>query len=166
MITLDRLINVLGGYGARWLTGVADRQTELRSVVLPEVVDGRTVAGDVLLAVGADYNLLVVSRLKEEVGAGLHTGLIRTMGGSGSVVTAAGMVFALTMMTMAVSDLTIMGQVGTTIGMGLIFDTLVIRSFMTPSIAALMGKWFWWPTHVRPRPKPKPWPSVRQEVTV
>ena len=53
MITLDRLINVLGGYGARWLTGVADRQTELRSVVLPEVVDGRTVAGDVLLAVGA-----------------------------------------------------------------------------------------------------------------
>lgn len=53
MITLDRLINVLGGYGARWLTGVTDRQTELRSVVLPEVVDGRTVAGDVLLAVGA-----------------------------------------------------------------------------------------------------------------
>ncbi|WNG86516.1 helix-turn-helix domain-containing protein [Mycobacterium sp. ITM-2016-00317] len=53
MITLDRLINVLGGYGARWLGGSADRQTELRSVVLPEDVDGRTVSGDVLLAVGA-----------------------------------------------------------------------------------------------------------------
>lgn len=53
MITLDRLINVLGGYGARWHGGSADRQTELRSVVLPEVVDGRTVSGDVLLAVGA-----------------------------------------------------------------------------------------------------------------
>lgn len=53
MITLDRLINVLGGYGARWYGGSADRQTELRSVVLPEVVDGRTVSGDVLLAVGA-----------------------------------------------------------------------------------------------------------------
>ena len=35
--------------------------------------------------------------------------------------------------------------VGTTIGMGLLVDTLVIRSFMTPSIAALMGRWFWWP---------------------
>ncbi|MFB1295102.1 PucR family transcriptional regulator [Mycobacterium sp. pW049] len=53
MITLDRLINVLGGYGVRWQGGSADRQTELRSVVLPETVDGRTVAGDVLLAVGA-----------------------------------------------------------------------------------------------------------------
>ncbi|UXA12542.1 helix-turn-helix domain-containing protein [Mycobacterium sp. SMC-8] len=53
MITLDRLINVLGGYGARWHGGAADRQTELRSVVLPEEVDGRTVSGDVLLAVGA-----------------------------------------------------------------------------------------------------------------
>ncbi|XTP33525.1 PucR family transcriptional regulator [Mycobacterium sp. TJFP1] len=53
MITLDRLINVLGGYGARWHSGSADRQTELRSVVLPEVVDGRTVSGDVLLAMGA-----------------------------------------------------------------------------------------------------------------
>uniref|UniRef100_UPI0024BA80C6 MMPL family transporter n=2 Tax=Mycolicibacterium TaxID=1866885 RepID=UPI0024BA80C6 len=73
---------------------------------------------------------------------------------------AAGMVFALTMMTMAVSDLTIIGQVGTTIGMGLIFDTLVIRSFMTPSIAALLGRWFWWPQQVRTRPRPVPWPKV------
>ena len=56
------------------------------------------------------------------------------------------------MMVMAVSDLTIMGQVGTTIGLGLLFDTLVIRSFMTPSIAALLGKWFWWPQIVRTRP--------------
>lgn len=53
MITLDRLINVLGGYGARWHGGTSDRQIELRSVVLPESVDGRTVSGDVLLAVGA-----------------------------------------------------------------------------------------------------------------
>ena len=53
MITLDRLINVLGGYGARWQGGSAERQTELRSVVLPEAVEGRTVSGDVLLAIGA-----------------------------------------------------------------------------------------------------------------
>jgi RND superfamily putative drug exporter len=126
---------------------------ELHWMVLPMAVI-------ILLAVGADYNLLVVSRLKEEVRAGVGTGLIRTMGGSGSVVTAAGMVFALTMMTMAVSDLTIIGQVGTTIGMGLIFDTLVIRSFMTPSIAALLGRWFWWPQQVRSRPRPSPWPTA------
>ncbi|CAN5671225.1 hypothetical protein BH10ACT9_BH10ACT9_04990 [soil metagenome] len=129
---------------------------ELHWMVLPMAVI-------ILLAVGADYNLLVVARLKEEIHAGLNTGMIRTMGGSGSVVTAAGMVFAFTMMTMAVSDLTIMGQVGTTIGLGLLFDTLVIRSFMTPSIAVLLGRWFWWPQQVRRHPKPQPWPPIQKE---
>jgi putative drug exporter of the RND superfamily len=40
----------------------------------------------------------------------------------------------------------------TDIGLGLLFDTLVVRSLMTPSIAALLGRWFWWPQRVRPRP--------------
>ena len=113
----------------------------------------------ILLAVGADYNLLLVSRFKEEIHDGLNTGIIRSMGGTGSVVTSAGLVFAFTMMTMAVSQLTVIGQVGTTIGLGLLFDTLIVRSLMTPSIAALMGKWFWWPQVVRQRPKPSPWPA-------
>ncbi|WP_059020033.1 MMPL family transporter [Mycobacterium sp. M26] len=113
----------------------------------------------ILLAVGSDYNLLLVARLKEEVGAGINTGIIRAMGGSGSVVTSAGLVFAVTMAAMAFSELTIIAQVGTTIGMGLLIDTLVIRSFMTPSIAALLGRWFWWPQRVRPRPAPSPWPQ-------
>lgn len=106
----------------------------------------------ILLAVGADYNLLLVARMKEEVPAGINTGIIRAMGGSGSVVTAAGLVFAFTMMSMAVSSMIVVAQVGTTIGLGLLFDTLVIRAFMTPSIAALMGPWFWWPRIVRRRP--------------
>ena len=106
----------------------------------------------VLLAVGADYNLLLVARLKEELPAGINTGIIRAMGGSGSVVTAAGLVFAFTMMSMVVSEMIVVAQVGSTIGLGLLFDTLVIRSFMTPSIAALMGRWFWWPQLVRQRP--------------
>jgi putative drug exporter of the RND superfamily len=106
----------------------------------------------VLLAVGSDYNLLLVSRFKEEIGAGLKTGIIRSMGGTGKVVTSAGLVFAFTMGSMVVSNLRIIGQVGTTIGLGLLFDTLVVRSFMTPSIAALLGRWFWWPIKVRPRP--------------
>jgi putative drug exporter of the RND superfamily len=106
----------------------------------------------ILLAVGSDYNLLLVSRMKEEIAAGIHTGIIRAMGGTGKVVTNAGLVFAFTMMSMAVSDLRIIAQVGTTIGLGLLFDTLVVRAFMTPSIAALLGRWFWWPQTVRPRP--------------
>jgi RND superfamily putative drug exporter len=119
----------------------------------------------ILLAVGSDYNLLLVSRFKEEIHAGIKTGIIRSMAGTGAVVTSAGLVFAFTMMTMMVSDLVVAGQVGTTIGLGLLFDTLVIRSFMTPSIAAMMGPWFWWPQIVRMRPKPVPWPSPRQDAT-
>ena len=106
----------------------------------------------ILLAVGSDYNLLLVSRMKEEITAGIKTGIIRAMGGTGKVVTTAGLVFAFTMASMVVSDLRIIGQIGTTIGLGLLFDTLIVRSFMTPSIAALLGRWFWWPQRVRPRP--------------
>ncbi len=105
-----------------------------------------------LLAVGSDYNLLLISRFKEEIHAGLKTGTIRAMAGSGSVVTAAGLVFAATMGTFAFSPLKVMAQVGTTIALGLLFDTLIVRSFMTPSLATLLGRWFWWPQHVRPRP--------------
>jgi RND superfamily putative drug exporter len=106
----------------------------------------------VLLAVGSDYNLLLVSRMKEEIAAGINTGIIRAMAGTGKVVTNAGLVFAFTMASMAVSDLRSIAQLGTTIGMGLLFDTLVVRAFMTPAVAALLGRWFWWPQQVRTRP--------------
>jgi putative drug exporter of the RND superfamily len=108
-----------------------------------------------LLAVGSDYNLLLVSRFKEEIGAGVNTGIIRAMAGSGSVVTAAGLVFAFTMASFIFSELRVLGQIGTTIALGLLFDTLIVRSFMTPSIAALLGRWFWWPLRVRQRPLPR-----------
>jgi len=93
-----------------------------------------------------------VSRMKEEIDAGINTGIIRAMAGTGRVVTNAGLVFAVTMASMAVSDLKVIGQVGTTIGLGLLFDTLVVRAFMTPSVATLLGRWFWWPQRVRQRP--------------
>jgi len=121
-----------------------------------------------LLAVGSDYNLLLISRFKEEIHAGLKTGTIRAMAGSGSVVTAAGLVFAATMATFMFSPLLVMAQVGTTIALGLLFDTLIVRSFMTPSLATLLGRWFWWPQHVRPRPASTmlrpygPRPAVRE----
>ncbi|MDV3129217.1 RND family transporter [Mycobacterium sp. 21AC1] len=106
----------------------------------------------ILLAVGSDYNLLLVSRMKEEIHAGINTGIIRAMGGTGKVVTSAGLVFAFTMMSMVFSDLITIGQLGSTIGVGLLFDTLVVRAFMTPAIAALLGRWFWWPQRVHARP--------------
>ncbi len=139
------LISLGASFGMAVLVWEDLLEVSLHWLVLPMAVI-------VLLAVGSDYNLLLVSRMKEEIAAGINTGIIRAVGSTGKVVTNAGLVFAFTMASMMFSDLRIIGQVGTTIGLGLLFDTLVVRSFMTPSIAALLGRWFWWPQMVRPRP--------------
>ena len=107
------------------------------------------------MAVGSDYNLLLIVRVKEELHAGLNTGLIRALGSTGGVVTSAGLVFAFTMLAMLSSDLRSIGQVGSTVCIGLLLDTLIVRSFVVPCILRLMGPWFWWPTFVRPRPLPQ-----------
>jgi RND superfamily putative drug exporter len=118
-----------------------------------------------LLAVGSDYNLLLVSRFKEELHHGLKTGIIRAMAGSGSVVTSAGLVFAATMGSFMFGDLRSIAQVGSTIALGLLFDTLIVRSFMTPAIAALLGRWFWWPQVIRTPASRRRLAAIRPEST-
>ncbi|WP_199190030.1 RND family transporter [Mycobacterium sp. ENV421] len=113
----------------------------------------------ILVAVGSDYNLLLIARVKEEIGigyqtTGLHTALIRALGSTGGVVTSAGLVFAFTMLAMLASDLKTIAQVGTTVCIGLLLDTLIVRSFIVPALIRVLGPWFWWPTLVRARPSP------------
>ncbi|MCX2931926.1 MMPL family transporter [Mycobacterium sp. CVI_P3] len=105
----------------------------------------------ILLAVGSDYNLLLVSRFRDEIHAGLKTGIIRSMAGTGGVVTSAGLVFAATMAGMMFSQLTVLAQMGSTIAIGLLIDTFIVRSLLMPSIATMLGRWFWWPQVVYPR---------------
>ena len=124
----------------------------------------------ILLAVGSDYNLLLVSRFREEIHAGLKTGYIRSMAGTGAVVTSAGLVFAFTMAAMLGSELTVLGQFGSTVCIGLLLDTLVVRTLFMPSLATMLGRWFWWPQVVHPRgdyakPKPPPVPSTEEDNT-
>jgi RND superfamily putative drug exporter len=124
----------------------------------------------ILVAVGSDYNLLLIARVKEEIGVGLqttglHTGLIRALGSTGGVVTSAGLVFAFTMLAMLASDLKTIAQVGTTVCIGLLLDTLIVRSFIVPSLIRLLGPWFWWPTLVRSRPLPPRKPTDFAGVT-
>ncbi|EFV12801.1 RND family transporter [Segniliparus rugosus] len=106
-----------------------------------------------LVAVGADYNLLLVARFKEELKAGINTGIIRSMASTGDVVTTAGLVFGFTMFAMIAGYAHNIAQIGTTVGIGLFLDTLIVRSFVIPSVAALLGRWFWWPITVRNRPE-------------
>jgi RND superfamily putative drug exporter len=98
-----------------------------------------------LVAVGADYNLLLAMRVREEARAGLGTGIIRSFAATGGVVTTAGIVFGITMFALAASSVLSIAQVGITIGVGLMLDTLIVRTFVLPSVIALLGRWFWWP---------------------
>jgi putative drug exporter of the RND superfamily len=107
----------------------------------------------VLVGVGCDYNLLLLSRYKEELGAGIKTGLIRAMAGSGNVVVTAAFVLAGTMLALLSSDVVNIGQAGSTICIGLIFDMMIVRLFLVMPLARLLGRWFWWPQRIQSRPR-------------
>jgi len=104
-----------------------------------------------LVAVGADYNLLLVMRIREEARAGIRTGIVRAFAGTGGVVTTAGMVFGITMFALVGSSVLSIAQIGFTIGVGLLVDTLIVRTFVVPAMVALLGRWFWWPAQVPKR---------------
>jgi putative drug exporter of the RND superfamily len=80
--------------------------------------------------------------------AGLGAGIIRAFAATGGVVTTAGIVFGITMFALAASTVLSVAQIGVTVGVGLLIDTLVMRSFVLPSIVALLGRWFWWSTRI------------------
>jgi RND superfamily putative drug exporter len=101
----------------------------------------------VLVAVGADYNLLLISRIREEtVGRGIRTGVIRTVGSTGGVITSAGLIFAASMFGLTASSISNIVQVGFIIGIGLLLDTFVVRTITVPAMAVIVGKANWWPS--------------------
>jgi RND superfamily putative drug exporter len=100
----------------------------------------------VLVAVGADYNLLLITRIREESRTGIRSGIIRAVRSTGGVITSAGIIFAASMFGLLFGSLSTMAQTGFIIGMGLLIDTFVVRTVTVPAIAALVGKANWWPS--------------------
>lgn len=78
--------------------------------------------------------------------------LMRAFAATGRVVTTAGIVFGISMFALAGSSVLSIAQIGTTIGVGILLDTLVVRSFVLPPLIALLGRWFGWPTWKATRP--------------
>ena len=99
----------------------------------------------ILVAVGADYNMLLVSRLKEESTRNIRVGVLRTVASTGSVITSAGIIFAVSMLGLMVGSIAIMIQAGFIIGCGLLLDTFVVRTLTVPAIAVLLREASWWP---------------------
>jgi RND superfamily putative drug exporter len=100
----------------------------------------------VLVAVGADYNLLLITRIREESGSGIRSGIIRAVRSTGGVITSAGIIFAASMFGLLFGSLSAMVQTGFIIGMGLLIDTFVVRTVTVPAMAAIIGRWNWWPS--------------------
>jgi RND superfamily putative drug exporter len=100
----------------------------------------------VLVAVGADYNLLLITRIREESGSGIRTGIIRAVRSTGGVITSAGIIFAASMFGLLFGSLSTMVQTGFIVGVGLLIDTFVVRTVTVPALAAMIGRANWWPT--------------------
>lgn len=106
----------------------------------------------VLVAVGADYNMLLVSRMRDESLHSTRYGVIRTLTSTGGVITAAGLIFAASMAGLMFSSIGIAVQGGFVIGVGILLDTFVVRTITVPAIAALVGRANWWPSRPGARP--------------
>jgi RND superfamily putative drug exporter len=145
VVLITVILSFAGAYGLSVFIWETLLHTQLHWLTLP-------IAFIVLVAVGCDYNLLLLSRYRQEIGAGIKTGLIRTMGSSGGVAITAGFVFAITMLALLSSDVVNIGQAGSTICVGLIFDMMIVRLFLVMPLARLLGPWFWWPQRIQSRP--------------
>ncbi len=99
----------------------------------------------VLVAVGADYNMLLISRIREESPHGIRSGIIRTVGHTGGVITSAGLIFAASMFGLVFASNTTMIQAGFILGVGLLLDTFLVRTITVPATAVLVGRANWWP---------------------
>jgi putative drug exporter of the RND superfamily len=105
----------------------------------------------VLVAVGADYNMLLVSRMRDESPHSMRYGIIRTLSSTGGVITAAGLIFAASMAGLLFSSIGTVVQGGFVIGVGILLDTFLVRTVTVPAIAALVGQANWWPSRGGPR---------------
>lgn len=112
----------------------------------------------VLVAVGADYNLLLISRIRDESATrGIRTAVIRTISATGGVITSAGLIFAASMLALTVSSISTIVQMGFVIGVGLLLDTFIVRTVTVPAACVLIGTTNWWPSKG---------PARRKTVTV
>ncbi len=98
-----------------------------------------------LVAVGADYNLLLISRIRDESPHGIRIGVIRTVASTGGVITSAGLIFAASMLGLMFASITTMLQAGFVIGIGILLDTFLVRTVTVPAMAVIVGRANWWP---------------------
>jgi len=99
-----------------------------------------------LVALGVDYNIFLVTRAKEEaLRFGTRTGMIRALSSTGGVITSAGILLAAVFAVLGVLPLITLTQIGIIVCIGVLLDTLLVRTLIVPALAFITGERFWWP---------------------
>lgn len=102
-----------------------------------------------LVALGIDYNIFLVSRAVEEARThGSREAMIRSLAATGGVITSAGILLAAVFAVLGVLPLVALAQIGVIICVGVLLDTLVVRTVLVPALALMLGDAFWWPRRV------------------
>lgn len=106
-----------------------------------------------LVALGIDYTIFLMHRARHEaLGRGTREGVARAVARTGAVITSAGIVLAAVFAALGVLPLVVLGQLGLVVGLGVLLDTLLVRTLVVPAATALLGERFWWPGRVASRP--------------
>ena len=118
-----------------------------------------------LVALGVDYNIFLVTRALEEArGHGSREGMLRGLAATGGVITSAGILLAAVFAVLGVLPLVVLAQLGIIVGIGVLLDTLLVRTVLVPALALLLGDRFWWPRRVgtaEPQPAVASAPSAQ-----
>jgi RND superfamily putative drug exporter len=100
-----------------------------------------------LVALGIDYTIFLVHRAQEEAAThGTRTGMVRAVASTGGVITSAGIVLAGVFAALGVLPLVTLGQLGIIVGLGVLVDTMLVRTVIVPALFALVGDRVWWPS--------------------
>ncbi|GAA1592885.1 MMPL family transporter [Leucobacter chromiireducens] len=105
-----------------------------------------------LVALGIDYTIFLVHRARSEAEQhGTREGMVHAVAHTGGVITSAGIVLAGVFAALGVLPLVTLGQLGLIVGIGVLVDTLVVRTVVVPAIFGLVGDRIWWPGKLRAR---------------
>ncbi len=109
-----------------------------------------------LVALGVDYTIFLVHRTRSEAAEhGTREGIVRAVAATGGVITSAGIVLAGVFAALGVLPLVTLGQLGVIVGIGVLIDTLLVRTIMVPAVFALLGDRIWWPGRLPAHPAPQ-----------
>jgi len=100
-----------------------------------------------LVALGIDYNIFLMTRVREESGKiGTRKGVIKGLTVTGSVITSAGIVLAATFGVLGILPLVFLAQLGFAVAFGVLLDTIIVRSILVPALVHEIGPKVWWPS--------------------